>query len=108
MPKVGLPAGKAGVRPRCVLQGMHGVPKVGLEPTRPRGHRILSPARLPIPPLRPGGMVERGPGGARAATAAEASKRPRMSYTLRPARKARHTPGAGRSIKEEEELEAQQ
>lgn len=28
------------------------VPKVGVEPTRPFGHRILSPARLPIPPLR--------------------------------------------------------
>lgn len=28
------------------------VPKVGLEPTRPHGHRILSPARLPVPPLR--------------------------------------------------------
>ena len=26
------------------------VPPVGLEPTRPRGHRILNPARLPIPP----------------------------------------------------------
>ena len=28
------------------------VPKVGLEPTRPCGHWILSPARLPVPPLR--------------------------------------------------------
>ena len=28
------------------------VPKVGVEPTRGRPHRILSPARLPIPPLR--------------------------------------------------------
>ena len=28
------------------------VPKVGLEPTRPEGHWILNPARLPIPPLR--------------------------------------------------------
>ena len=28
------------------------VPEVGIEPTRPEGHRILSPARLPIPPLR--------------------------------------------------------
>lgn len=26
------------------------VPGVGLEPTRPEGHRILSPTRLPIPP----------------------------------------------------------
>src|SRR5947207_15621780 len=29
------------------------VPKVGLEPTRGLPHRILSPARLPVPPLRP-------------------------------------------------------
>jgi hypothetical protein len=29
------------------------MPKVGIEPTRPEGHRILSPARLPVPPLRP-------------------------------------------------------
>jgi hypothetical protein len=28
------------------------VPGEGVEPTRPCGHRILSPARLPIPPLR--------------------------------------------------------
>ena len=28
------------------------MPKVGLEPTRPEGHWILSPARLPVPPLR--------------------------------------------------------
>ena len=28
------------------------VPKAGLEPARCRHHRILSPARLPIPPLR--------------------------------------------------------
>ena len=28
------------------------MPKVGIEPTRPFGHRILSPARLPVPPLR--------------------------------------------------------
>ncbi len=31
----------------------HGVmPKVGIEPTLPEGNRILSPARLPVPPLR--------------------------------------------------------
>src|SRR5438128_5278717 len=29
------------------------VPKVGLEPTLSCENRILSPARLPIPPLRP-------------------------------------------------------
>jgi hypothetical protein len=34
------------------------VPKVGIEPTRPFGHRILSPARLPIPPLRRAIMVD--------------------------------------------------
>jgi hypothetical protein len=28
------------------------VPEVGLEPTPPKGDWILSPARLPIPPLR--------------------------------------------------------
>jgi HD-GYP domain-containing protein (c-di-GMP phosphodiesterase class II) len=28
------------------------MPEEGIEPTRPRGHRILSPARLPVPPLR--------------------------------------------------------
>jgi hypothetical protein len=28
------------------------MPKVGLEPTRGLPHRILSPARLPVPPLR--------------------------------------------------------
>src|SRR5436190_17378865 len=33
------------------------VAEVGLEPTRPCGHRILSPARLPVPPL---GQQERG------------------------------------------------
>jgi hypothetical protein len=28
------------------------VPQVGLEPTRDKAHRVLSPARLPIPPQR--------------------------------------------------------
>jgi hypothetical protein len=28
------------------------VPGIGVEPTRPCGHRILSPARLPVPPAR--------------------------------------------------------
>ena len=28
------------------------VPKEGIEPTRPEGHWILNPARLPVPPLR--------------------------------------------------------
>ena len=31
------------------------LPEVGLEPTRPCGHGILNPARLPIPPLRRAG-----------------------------------------------------
>src|SRR5207245_7279896 len=35
------------------------MPKVGIEPTRPFGHRILSPARLPVPPLRRGFSVGR-------------------------------------------------
>ena len=50
-------------RPPAALSGApacRGMPKVGLEPTRPCGHRILSPARLPVPPLRPAGMVRRG------------------------------------------------
>src|SRR2546423_7136808 len=33
------------------------MPKVGIEPTRPEGHRILSPARRPVPPLRLASMV---------------------------------------------------
>ena len=36
------------------------MPKVGIEPTRPEGHRILSPARLPVPPLRPRIADDRG------------------------------------------------
>ena len=35
------------------------IPKVGLEPTLPKGNRILNPARLPIPPLRLG-VLPRG------------------------------------------------
>ena len=35
------------------------VPKVGIEPTLPGGNRILSPARLPIPPLRRPLIVDR-------------------------------------------------
>ena len=38
------------------------VAEVGLEPTRPCGHRILSPARLPIPPLGQGRRCIAGPG----------------------------------------------
>ena len=30
------------------------VPEVGIEPTLPEGNGILSPARLPVSPLRPG------------------------------------------------------
>ena len=33
------------------------VPKEGLEPTRPCGHYALNVARLPIPPLRHGGIA---------------------------------------------------
>ena len=32
------------------------MPEVGLEPTRPCGQGILSPSRLPIPPLRRGAV----------------------------------------------------
>ena len=65
-----LPAGKAGLRRHCACahaQRLGGsgsgerrvtdqrpMPEVGVEPTRPEGHRILSPARLPVPPLRRG------------------------------------------------------
>ena len=35
---------------------LHAMPKVGIEPTRPEGQWILSPSRLPIPPLRPAGV----------------------------------------------------
>src|SRR3954453_5323759 len=31
------------------------MPKVAIEPPLPGGNRILSPARLPVPPLRPAG-----------------------------------------------------
>ena len=36
------------------LMGLYGglMPEVGLEPTRAKAHWILSPARLPISPLR--------------------------------------------------------
>jgi hypothetical protein len=40
-------------RIRCVVL----VPEEGVEPSRPEGHGILSPARLPVSPLRPGGSV---------------------------------------------------
>src|SRR2546425_11930651 len=33
------------------------VPGEGVEPSRPCGHRILSPARLPIPPSRPSALT---------------------------------------------------
>ena len=42
-----------GTSTRWSCQGLFDlVPKVGVEPTRPHGHTILSRARLPIPPLR--------------------------------------------------------
>ena len=47
----------ASARPRLdVRPGAVGevVPEVGIEPTRPLGHSILSRARLPVPPLRRG------------------------------------------------------
>ena len=33
------------------------MPKGGIEPPLPGGNRILSPARLPVPPLRPAKIV---------------------------------------------------
>ncbi len=33
------------------------VPENGVEPSRPCGHRILSPARLPVPPLGHNGSI---------------------------------------------------
>ena len=40
-------------RARCsTMAAPSNVPTEGVEPTRPCGHRILSPARLPIPPRR--------------------------------------------------------
>ncbi len=36
----------------------HVVPGAGLEPARPKGQRILSPLRLPIPPPGQLGKVE--------------------------------------------------
>ena len=35
-----------------IADGPIRIPEAGLEPARPCGHWILSPARLPIPPLR--------------------------------------------------------
>ena len=50
---------KSGVSSRsgkgCLAQA--GLPEVGIEPTRPCGHGILNPARLPIPPLRRSGRA---------------------------------------------------
>ena len=34
------------------MKGSFVIPVAGVEPARPRGHWILSPARLPIPPRR--------------------------------------------------------
>ena len=34
------------------------VPEEGVEPSRPEGHGILSPARLPVSPLRPEGNLD--------------------------------------------------
>ena len=55
------PAGEDPDPPRHARTVTSGVsvemPKVGIEPTLPGGNRILSPARLPVPPLRPPRMV---------------------------------------------------
>ena len=42
-------------------RGRRLVPEVGVEPTHPEGHGILSPARLPVSPLRPERSVQYKP-----------------------------------------------
>ena len=37
---------------RFIYVDFFSIPAAGIEPARPRGHRILSPARLPVPPRR--------------------------------------------------------
>ncbi len=37
--------------------GVLSIPAAGVEPARPCGHRILSPARLPIPPRRRNNII---------------------------------------------------
>ena len=54
------------------------IPMVGVEPTRPWGHRILSPARLPIPPHR---QINKAEGGSRIWTDESRFCRP-MPYHL--------------------------
>jgi hypothetical protein len=49
-PEIGIVDGK-GVS-RRIVPDMTKVPEVGIEPTRDCSHGILSPARLPVPPLR--------------------------------------------------------
>ena len=56
------------------------VPKVGLEPTQPRGHTTLNRARLPIPPLRQGGR-HRSPGALRCRGSAAFRPRPSTKST---------------------------
>ena len=48
------PSGTRSPAPSSVKERLrlHAMPEVGVEPTRPEGHGILSPARLPVPPLR--------------------------------------------------------
>jgi hypothetical protein len=52
------------------------VPEEGLEPTQPCGYRILSPARLPIPPLRQGSIKQVStPTGTRSSNARDGLRR---------------------------------
>ena len=55
----GVPISCAVHRPRSA-EADQSVPKVGIEPTLPEGNRILSPARLPVPPLRRDARMVRG------------------------------------------------
>jgi hypothetical protein len=55
----------AGFGSRLPFANDYMVPPVGLEPTRSREHRILSPARLPIPPQGHCGQGMADSGGGR-------------------------------------------
>src|SRR2546422_5983922 len=54
------PPGNRTKRPGCSAWPC-AVPEVGLEPTRANAHYALNVARLPIPPLRRGGLAWAGP-----------------------------------------------
>jgi hypothetical protein len=57
------------------------VPENGVEPSRPCGHRILSPARLPVPPLGHGGKGYHITYEARHSDSSDALARPQVPKT---------------------------